>query len=474
MGIFAAAAGELRTLPTSNPRNPAYWLTRLFQGDPTASGVRVTDESALAVTTVFASCRNLAEDVGTLPFPVYEETTRGKVRQPGHSVHGLLNRQANPEMSATDMRQTLQGHAALRGNGLAEIEWSDRGPAIALWPLDPRRVRLVRAGRDVEIAGAPEGALVYLVTLPNGQEKPLVPSNVFHVKGWGNGLWGHSVLSFGREAIGLTMAAREYGARFFGNDARPGMYLKADGKVPEQTKKDLKASWEDAHRPLENKHRMAILEGGISLETVGMSPEDSQFTETRKHQRTELGELFRMPPDKLMDYERATFTNVEYSDLIYVKYTLRAWFVRWEQEANRKLLALPFMSEHVAEGLLRGDFKSRTEGYSALRAAGGITPNQIADRENLPRSSNPIADEILVPLNSVPASALDEYGMTLRDRVNMAGVLVRAGYERNGPNGVLQALGLPEIGHTGLVPITVQVDPSTLTDPTSQPGGAQP
>ena len=462
MGIFASAASELRTLPTSSPRNPAYWLTRLFQGDPTASGVRVTDESALAVTTVFASCRNLAEDVGTLPFPVYETTEKGKIRRPLHSVHGLLNRQANPEMSAADMRQTLQGHAALRGNGLAEIEWSDRGPAIALWPLDPRKVRLVRAGRDVEIAGAPDGALLYLVTLPSGQERALVPANVFHLKGWGNGLWGHSVLSFGREAIGLTMAAREYGARFFGNDARPGMYLKADGKVPDQTKKDLKASWEDAHRPLENKHRMA------------MSPEDSQFTETLKHQRTELGELFRMPPDKLMDYERATFTNVEHSDLVYTKYTLRAWFVRWEQESNRKLLALPLMRDHAAAGRRRGDAKSRGEYYASLRSSGGITPNQIAERENFERSDNPVADEILVPLNSVPASALDENGMTLRDRVNMAGVLARAGYLPNGPTGVLQALGLPEIAHTGLVPVTVQVDPSTLTDPLPQPGGAQP
>lgn len=469
MGIFASAARELRELPTTSPRNPAYWLTRLFAGEPTAAGVRVNDESALAVATVYAACRNLAEDVGTLPLPLYEELADGskKKRQqmPGHV---LLNRSANPEMSASDFRQTLQGHAALRGNGLAEIEWGERAGPLALWPLDPRRVRLVRAGRDVVIAGAPDGALVYLVRLDSGEEKPLRPDRVFHVKGWGNGLWGHSVLSFARESIGLAMAAREFGARFFGNDARPGMYLKSETRLADETKKELKAGWEDAHRPLEHKHRMAILEGGISLETVGMSPEDSQFVETRKHQRTELGEYFRMPPDKLMDYERATFTNVEHSDLVYVKYSLRAWFVRWEQEADRKINPLGFHNEHVAEGLLRGDAKSRGEYFQARMAASSITANRIAELENEPRSPDPVADQLLIPMNMVPSGALDQNGMTLRDRVNMAGVLARAGYD---PVDVLAKLNLPPIKHTGLVPTTVQLDPSTLTDPSS--GGTQ-
>ena len=474
MGIFATAAAELRDIPTTSPRNPASWLLKMLGGEPTAAGVRVTDEPALAETTVYAACRNLAEDVGTLPLPLYETTEQGKERRPMHPVHRLFNVQANPEMTAADLRQTLQGHAALRGNGLAEIEWSASGPPTALWPLDPRKVRLVRAGRDVVISGAPDGELVYLVTLPSGREKPLHPSRIFHVKGWGNGLWGHSMLAYGREVIGHSIAAREYGARFFGNDARPGMYIKTDGKVSESTRKELKASWEEAHRPLENKHRMAILEGGVSLETVGMSPDDSQFVETLKHLRTVLGELFRMPPDKLMDYERSTFTNIEHSDLAYVKYTLRSWFVRWEQQAAMKILSPGWLIEHVAEGLLRGDFKSRAEGYGQLRTAGGITPNQIATKENWPLSTDPVADQILIPLNSVPASALDEHGMTLRDKVNMAGVLTRAGYTPNGPTGVLAALGLPEIDHTGLVPVTVQVDPSTLTEPAQQTGGTLP
>ena len=346
-----------------------------------------------------------------------------------------------------------------------------------LWPLRPDRMRGVRNGQNAEIAGAPDGQFLYAYTLPNGQERIFAPDRILHIRGFGDGMWGHSVVSLAAEGLALALAAEEFGERFFANDARPSVVLQRPAEVASLSKEArgrLRAEWEDAHAPMEKKHRIAILQEGMTLKEVGIAPEDAQFLQTRLHQGSfEVGNWFRMPPDKLMDYSHATFTNVEMSDLVYVKYTLRFWFVSWEQEIRTKLLRGDNgrNAEHNAEGLLRGDAKSRGEFYQSLRAAGGITSNQIAALENWPRIDSPAGDEILIPLNSIPASALDEHGMTLRDRVNMASTLARAGWD---PDDILANLGLPPMRYReNFVPITVQVDPSTLADPTLSGGTPQ-
>ena len=471
--LFAGAARELRWRNVvTNPQNPAYWLTRIFGGQSTSTGIRVDDELALSVTTVYSAIRNLSEDVGSTPVPIYREDPDGERgdRVHKHPVHRIFNKRFNPEMSAVSGRSTLQGHAALRGNGYGEIQFDAGMRPMAIWPLDPRRMKLLRAGRDIEIAGAPDGQLVYDYTLPSGQHKPFHPERIYHIPGFGgNGLQGYSFLRYAAESIAAAASARSYTGSFFANDATPSLVLKSKGVVSDPTQKDLRSTWEEMHRPLENKHRMAILEGGLEIEKIGVNPEEAQLLEFRKLARSDLAEWIRMPPDKVGDFERSTFNNLEHSDIFYVKYTLRAWYTRWDQETNLKLLdADDLIAEHLAEGFLRGDTKTRSEAHREGFFGGNLIPNEARRIENRPRSNAPGADELWFPLNMKPASAFDERGMTMLDKANAVGVLVRAGYE---PAAAATAFGLPPIAHTGLVPITVQIEPSTLVEPAPQ-GGA--
>lgn len=474
MGMAARAAKRsYRVVGGGNPANPAHWLLGLIGGDRTASGLRIDGNTAMHHPAVFGSCRNLGQDVGSQPLPVQGVSDDGKsARLRNDPVDRLLNRQANDEgMTAVGLRGALQGHAALRGNGFAEIEFDAAMRPRGLWPLRPDKMRLVRNGRNAEIVGAPDGQLAYAYTLPSGQEKIFAPERILHVRGFGDGQWGHSVLSYASEGIGLALAAMEYDSRFYANDARPGLVMTRPREVAaldKEARGRLKAEWEEGHRGLEKSHRLAILQEGMDLKEIGVKQTDAQFLETLRYVSSEVvGGFFRMPPDKLMDYSRATFTNVETSDLVYVKYTLGFWFVSWEQEIAIKMLGgdTSRFAQHNVNALLKGDSKSRGEFYRARMAASSMTPNRIADLENEPRSDDPVADQLLIPLNMIPSGALDENGMTLRDRVTMAGVLTRAGFD---PAGTLAALNLPAIAHSGLVPVTVQLDPDKLAQEPAQ------
>lgn len=123
---------------------------------------------------------------------------------------------------------------------------------------------------------------------------------------------GLSPLDCMREAVGLALAAESYGARFYRNDARPGVILKHPGRLSPESMTRLKVSWNQNFAGVANAHRTAVLEEGMDVSTVGMTAEQAQFLETRKFQRNEIAAMFGVPPHKIGDLERATFSNIEH------------------------------------------------------------------------------------------------------------------------------------------------------------------
>ena len=475
-GLLTPALREIRSrVMSTNPQSPAYWLERMF-GGRTATGRRIDLEEANQFSAFFDATRIAAEDIGTLPLPIYRTIGggRGKEEARDHPAWKLLNKQANPEMSSDDFRGALQGQASARGNGFAEIEWDQVMRPRALWPLRSDRMRLSRNGVDVSIDGAPAGQLVYRYTLPNGQEKTFAPENILHLRGYSpDGLWGYSVVRLAREGIAIELAAQEYLARFFGNGAEPGIVL----QVPRETKlsdtalENLRTSWNESHQGLSNSHRTAILESGITANAVGMSHDDAQFMATRQFSVTEVARWFRMPPHLLADLERSTNNNIEHQGLEYITYTIRAWVRRWEGALYRSgVVTDPYWAEHRVDAFARGDMKTRAEFYHSLRQDGAITGRRIMELENMDTSDlPPAADELWVPTNNVSlASSLDDKGRTMQAKVADIGVLTRAGFEADTAVEAIATGDLTKLKHTGLVPITVQVDPSTLPQ-----GGAQ-
>jgi len=376
------------------------WWHEIGWGRRSATGVQVTETSALYSSAVFACVRLLAETVASLPLPVYRRMLpRGKERAYNHPLYSLLHDSPNPWTTSYSFREALQGHLCTWGNAFAEIDWDMRtGRARALWQLRPDRMKV----------GKENNQLIYVYTLPDGTVAKLEAYRIWHIPGLGfDGLVGYSPIQLAREAIGLSLATEEFGARFFGNGARTSGVLKHPNKLSKPAEDRFRESWNEMHQGLSNQHRIAILEEGMEYQQISIPPEDAQFLETRKFQTNEIARFFHIPPHMIGDLDRATFGNIEQQSLEFVIYTLRPWLVRWEQSAHLKLMGpderLQYFVEFLVEGLLRGDFVSRNQGYATARQWGWMSANDIRELENMNPLPDSQGDIYLIPMNMIPA-----------------------------------------------------------------------
>jgi HK97 family phage portal protein len=352
----------------------------------TSSGKPVNEHTAMQITAVYSCVRILAETVAGLPLHVYKyNDSGGKEKYLQHPLYKLLHDEPNPEMTSFSFRETLMTHLLLWGNAYSQIIRNARGEVIALYPLMPNKMTV---DRDKN------GRLFYLYqrstedapTLGKDNMVYLDPSDVLHIPGLGfDGLVGYSPIAMAKNAVGLSMATEEYGAKFFANGATPGGVLEHPGTIKDPQK--IKESWNMAYQGSANSHRVAVLEEGMKYQQIGVPPEQAQFLETRKFQINEIARIFRIPPHMLADLEKSSFSNIEQQSLEFVKYTLDPWVVRWEQTMCRSLLResekpTVFIKFNV-DGLLRGDYASRMNGYATARQNGWMSTNDIRELENL-------------------------------------------------------------------------------------------
>jgi len=372
-------------------------LIELGEYVDTAAGVRVTPTRAMQFSAVFACVRVLSETIASLPLHLYRRQNDRKSRAPDHPLYGILHDQPNPIMTSFEFREVMQGHVALRGNAYAEIVRGNDGEVKELWPIHPDHVRIYVDGWQV----------YYVIRAKDGTETVWPSRDILHLRGLSSdGIRGLSPIMTVMEAVGLGLAAEEYGARFFQNDARPSVVLKHPGKLGEEAASNLRKSWKEAHAGSARAHRVAVLEEGMSIEKIGISPEEAQFLETRKFQVSEIARIFRVPPHMIGDLEKATYSNVEQQAIDFVVHTIRPWLVKWEQAISKSLLTeqerREYFAEFMVDGLLRGDANSRWQAYATAIQWGVMSPNEVRDRENM--NPRPGGDAYLTPLNFVQST----------------------------------------------------------------------
>ncbi|MBS6119663.1 MAG: phage portal protein [Streptococcus salivarius] len=357
----------------------------------TTSGKNVNEMTALQTTAVYACVRILAEAIASLPIHVYKYTDEGKEQDVNHQLYYLLHDEPNPDMTSFVFRETLMTHLLIWGNAYAQIIRDGRGQVLALYPLLPDRVSVKRDDK---------GELYYVYQRseednPNFKDKGniiLKKSEVLHVPGLGfDGLIGYSPIAMAKNAVGMTLATEEYGASFFANGANPGGVLEHPGILKDPSK--VRDSWNQVYQGTNNSHKVAVLEEGMSYKTIGIPPNEAQFLETRKFQINEIARLYRIPPHMVGDLEKSSFSNIEQQSLEFVKYTLDPWVVRFEQ-AFQKALLLPdekknYFIKFNVDGLLRGDYQSRMNGYAIGRQNGWLSTNDIRRLEDM----NPLSKE---------------------------------------------------------------------------------
>ena len=356
-----------------------------FLFGPSSAGKSVTERTAMQMTAVYACVRVLAESIASLPLHLYRYKPDGsKERAIDHPLYFLLHDEPNPEMTSFVFRETLMTHLLLWGNAYAQVIRNGRGQVTALYPLMPNRMTVDRDGKN---------QLYYAYRRGSDEALPqdtvyLYPQEVLHIPGLGfDGLVGYSPIAMTKNAIGLAMAAEEYGSKFFANGAAPAGVLETPTLIKDITK--LRDSWNEAYGGSRNAGKIAILEQGVTFKPISMSPQDSQLIETRKFQLDEIARIFRIPPHMIGDLEKATFSNIENQSLDFVKYTLDPWVSRWEQGLARALLTdaekRDYFIRFNVDGLLRGDYKSRMDGYAVGRQNGWMSANDIRELENLDR-----------------------------------------------------------------------------------------
>lgn len=383
MGLFGrsrdAPKRERRNAPSKEMQDFIRGVDVDFGGNSN-SGVRVDELRAMQTSAVYACVKILAETVASLPLHLFKKGKDGKNETAEqHPLFSCLYETPNDEMTSFEFRETMMTSLLLWGNAYAR-KIKKNGHVTELWYLKPN---LMTVERDTQT-----GKIKYTYSDDiTNQTYVYRPDQVFHLKSLSiDGVTGLSPIAQAREAVGLSLATEEYGAKFFGNGARPGGVLEHPGILKDPEK--LRESWNKVYQGTRNSHKVAVLEEGMKYHTIGIAPEDAQFLETRKYQVNEICRIFRVPPHLVGDLERATFSNIEHQSIEFVQHTIRPWLVRWEQAISRSLLdekeRLLYFAKFNVDGLMRGDYKSRMEGYAVGRQNGWLSANDIRGLEDLP------------------------------------------------------------------------------------------
>jgi HK97 family phage portal protein len=350
------------------------------------AGEQVDEKAAMQIPTVYACVRLLAESIAALPLHLYRVTddNGNKEKARDHPLYKILYRQPNPEMTSFVFWETLMTHLLLWGNAYAQIVRDGKNTVLGLYPLLPE---------NVEVDRDESGELYYIYhaytdEVPGEQNKDIYfrRDEIFHVPGLGfNGLIGFSPIAMMKNSLGTSIAVDRYGSSFFKNGAQPSGVLEHPGVIKDPNR--VRDNWEAAYGGAANAHRVAVLEEGMTYKPISLPPEDSQFLETKQFSVTEICRIFRVPPHLVADLSRATFSNIEYQSLNFVMHSLTPWIVRIEQGIIKDLLLEEeqdtYFPKFNVDGLLRGDYQSRMNGYATGISNGFLSPNDIHRLENM-------------------------------------------------------------------------------------------
>lgn len=378
-------------------RSPAEWFSALI-GNKSSAGINVTQHTSLSLSAVYRAVSNLADDIAKLPIHLYQNVNGRRERVTNNRSLYLLNQAPNEMMNPYELKAALIACAALWGNGYGIINRDEDYRADSIDIYHPSEVTVQKVGRQ----------LFYFVSGLG----TFSADDVIHIKGLSfNGQVGISVVRYAAESMGVSLAAQKFGGSFFGNGANLGMVFTAPNAVSDKAYARLQDSIKKNKSGLDNANKAEILEEGMTVQRIGVPPNEAQFLETREFGIEEIARWFRMPPHMLQHMTRATHSNVEQMNMEYVTYTLMTWVRKMEEEFDRKLLTTAEQNSGYyfninVTALLRGDMKARSEYYKALF---GIvyTSNEIRQLEEMAPLDG--GDMLMVPLNYIPADKAADY-----------------------------------------------------------------
>ena len=380
-----------------------FWYHR--PGFRTASGAYVSPETAMRLASVYACVRVISETMGSLPRAIYRRLPNGgKERANDHPLYDVLQK-PNIWQTGFEFFEMMQGHLELRGNAFAIIVPGNGRAIDQLIPLHPDRVRVFRLL---------SGRLRYEVTSYfDGSIKSYMQDEIVHLRALSSdGIMGISTITAGSEVVGTGLAQMEHRARYFSNHAIPGLAIKTGSKLDKEKRENLQDSVREGFSAA-NAFKVMVLPPGMEIETLGLTNKDSQLIEAGQATRTDIASMFRLPPHKIGDLSRGTFSNIEQQNIEFATDSIRPRAVRLQNRLNADLVDplgigdanSEYFVEFDLDPLLRGDIESRYKAYAQALPLWMLI-NEVRAKEGL----NPVpgGDKLLRAVNMTTADQADE------------------------------------------------------------------
>lgn len=335
----------------------------------------INENNALTISAVYACIKVISEGLSIAPIQLIHKRDNIRQKAVKHPLYRLLGKKPNSYQTPSDFKKIYALHMGLTGAFYAQKIRNRAGDITQLIPLNP--TTMFRTFQNGELR---------FIYYTDGKRYELTQDDVFHVTLQTlDGINPVSPIKAQKHALGLAKATETHGMRYFKNDATPPYAISIQEELSDAAYERMRKSIIEKSSGA-NKHSPALLEGGATIQKIGLSPEDSQFLETRKYQKTDVCAMYKVPPHMIADLEKSSFNNIEQMSLEFVKFCLMPYMVALEEAANIQLLSEKDQMEHYfkfnADALLRGEFKTRWEGYEKGLSAGVYSPNDICDMED--------------------------------------------------------------------------------------------
>jgi HK97 family phage portal protein len=381
---------------------PQPMLYAALGGYASNTGVPVTPFTALQSAAVYACIRAISQDIALLPPFVRRSLPGGGYKRvPTHPLNKLFRR-PNRWQTWFEFIGYAVSSICLRGNAFIVVERDQDANPIELVPIAPDRCSIMLSD---------SGELWYRINSRRlGFGIVVPPDDMIHVKNISlDGYVGISPIAVAQDVIGLALATQQHGGILFRQGGQIGGVISHPGKLSKEAGDRVANSWRETHAGVQNAHKVAILEEGMSYDKIAMTNEDSQFLETRRFQVVDICRLYGVPPHRLGELDKATLNNIEQQNQQYVDSALKPTTRSMEQLFDHHLLFEDERSIYECkfdyDDMTRGDLLTRSQAYQIGTLNGWLNRNEVRARENMDPIEDGHGDEYRVPLNTAVPGA---------------------------------------------------------------------
>ena len=366
-------------------------------------GIPISQNSIWNLSAVWRAVDLLSSNIAMLPLHLYKRTATGKERVTNHQA-ALLMKRPNSYNTSFDFRKTAMINLVTWGNAYIYIQRNLSGKAIALHNIHPSNVQINVVDMRRFYTFQCKKLDISTITVSDYDMIHLMHMSL-------DGIIGRSVISVARDSFNLTYQAQSFGLDFYENGAQMSGMLSVDKALSDQAYNRLKDQFNNRNLGAKNRNSTTILEGGVKYEKASIPPNDAQFLETRKFQIPEIARWFGVPPHKLYDLERATFSNIEHQGIEYVTDSIMSHTENWMEWLNLRLLtsaeSATYYFHFELKKLMQADSQVRGEFYNKMFMAGVLSPKQISELEEI--ESYEGSDRHYVQGAMIPTDKVDEF-----------------------------------------------------------------